>query len=101
MERLHLHVQQLQLEMADSRERSGNQSDVSHVLHTNSNDASRLEHANGIQLEVNDRNSPTVNTDSLENGNSETSGGSTVTQVNLLTSFCWYFYTSFSLFVPF
>ncbi|XP_047969951.1 uncharacterized protein LOC125213440 isoform X3 [Salvia hispanica] len=80
MERLHLHVQQLQLEMADSREKSGNQSDASHVLHTNSNDASRLEHANGIQLEVNDRNSPNVNTGSLENGNSETSGGTTVTQ---------------------
>ncbi|XP_041993146.1 uncharacterized protein LOC121743839 isoform X3 [Salvia splendens] len=80
MERLHLHVQQLQLEMADSREKSGNQSDVFHVLRTNSNDVSRLEHANGIQLEVNGRNSPTVNTDSLENGNSETSGGSTGTQ---------------------
>ncbi|KAG6417355.1 hypothetical protein SASPL_119509 [Salvia splendens] len=80
MERLHLHVQQLQVEMADSREKSRNQSDVSHVLHTNSNDASRLEHANGIQLEVNDRNSPAVNTGSLENGNSETSGGTTVTQ---------------------
>ncbi|KAL1557730.1 hypothetical protein AAHA92_08276 [Salvia divinorum] len=80
MERLHLHVQQLQLEMTDSREKSGSQSDVSHVLHTNSNDASRLEHANGIQLEVNDRNSPTVNTGGLGNGNSETSGGSSLTQ---------------------
>ncbi|XP_047981339.1 uncharacterized protein LOC125222651 isoform X2 [Salvia hispanica] len=78
MERLHLHVQQLQLEMADAREKSGSQSDVSHVSHANSNDVSRLEHVNGIQSEVNDNNSPSVNTGSLENGNSETSGGSTL-----------------------
>ncbi|KAH6766886.1 hypothetical protein C2S52_017869 [Perilla frutescens var. hirtella] len=80
MERLHSHIQQLQLEMADAREKSGSQSDGSLVSHTNSNDASRLEHANGIQLELNDRNSPTANTGSLENGNSVTSGGSTLTQ---------------------
>ncbi|KAG6436363.1 hypothetical protein SASPL_101259 [Salvia splendens] len=80
MERLHLHVQQLQLEMADAREKSGSQSDVSHVSHSNSNDVSRLEHANGIQSEVNDNKSPTVNTGSLENGNSETSEGSTLIQ---------------------
>lgn len=83
MERLHLHVQQLQLEMGDAREKSGNQSDVSHVSHTISNDASRLEHVNGIQLEVNDRNSPAANTSSLENGNAVTSGGSTFTQVKI------------------
>ncbi|XP_057804235.1 uncharacterized protein LOC131019653 isoform X2 [Salvia miltiorrhiza] len=80
MERLHLHVQQLHLEMADAREKSGSQSDVSHVSHTNSNDASRLEQVNSIQLEMNDHNSPTVNSGSVENGNSETSGGSTLTQ---------------------
>lgn len=93
MERLHVHMQQLQLEMADAREKSGGQSDVSHVSHTNANDASRLEHVNGsIQLEVNDRNSPTVNTGSLENGNSGASGGSTVTQVKIYeASFLWCF----------
>ena len=87
MERLHLHVQQLQLEMADAREKSGSQSDVSHVSHANSNDVSRLEHVNGIQSEVNDNNSPSVNTGSLENGNSETSGGSTLILVNLRSFF--------------
>lgn len=80
IERLHLHIKQLQREMADAREKSGSQSDEFHVSHTNSNDASRLENVNGIQLEVNDRNSPTANTGSLENGNSGTSEGSTLTQ---------------------
>ncbi|KAL1544430.1 hypothetical protein AAHA92_21282 [Salvia divinorum] len=80
MERLHLHVQQLQLEMTDAREKSGSQSNVSHVSHTNSNDVPRLEHVNGIQSKVNDHHSSTVNTGSLENGNSETSGGRTLIQ---------------------
>lgn len=83
MERLHLHLQQLQLEIGDAREKSGSQSDVSHVSHTISNETSRLEHVNGIQLEVNDHNPPTANTSSLENGNSATSGGSTLTQVKI------------------
>lgn len=67
--------------MADAREKSGSQSDGIHVFHTHSNDASRLENVNGFQLEVNDHNSPTANTGSLENGNSGTSEGSKLPQV--------------------
>ncbi|KAL0304471.1 UNVERIFIED_CONTAM: hypothetical protein Sradi_6315200 [Sesamum radiatum] len=80
MERLHLHIQQLQLELADTREKSGSHSDGSHASNTNSNDASRIGHINGSQSEVNDNNSPSVNSGNLQNGNSETSGGSTLTQ---------------------
>ncbi|KAK4431275.1 hypothetical protein Salat_0889600 [Sesamum alatum] len=82
MERLHLHIQQLQLELADIREKSGSHSDGSHASHTISNDASRLGHINGSQSEVNDNNSPIVNSGNLQNGNSETSGGSTLTQTD-------------------
>ncbi|KAI3457950.1 hypothetical protein Pfo_014613 [Paulownia fortunei] len=82
MERLHLHLQQLQLEIADAREKSGSHSDGSHVSHTNSNDASRLGHVNHSQLEVNDNNSSSANSGSLQNGNSETSVGNTLTQTD-------------------
>ncbi|KAL0317937.1 UNVERIFIED_CONTAM: hypothetical protein Sangu_2208000 [Sesamum angustifolium] len=82
MERLHLHIQQLQLELADIREKSGSHSDGSHASLTNSNDASRIGHINGSQSEVNDDNSPSVNSGNLQNGNSETSGGSTLTQTD-------------------
>ncbi|KAL0400543.1 UNVERIFIED_CONTAM: hypothetical protein Slati_4084200 [Sesamum latifolium] len=82
MERLHLHIQQLQLELADIREKSGSHSDGSHASNTNSNDASRIVHINGSQSEVNDNNSPSVNSGNLQNGNSETSGGSTLTQTD-------------------
>ncbi|KAL0299737.1 UNVERIFIED_CONTAM: hypothetical protein Sradi_6633500 [Sesamum radiatum] len=82
MERLHLHIQQLQLELADIREKSGSHSDGSHASLTNSNDASRIGHINGSQSEVNDNNSPSVKSGNLQNGNSETSGGSTLTQTD-------------------
>ncbi|KAL8551035.1 hypothetical protein ACS0TY_000207 [Phlomoides rotata] len=82
MEKLHLHSQQLQLEIADAREKSGNHSDVSRVSHTNSIDASQLGHVNDSQLEVNDPKSTSANTDSLQNGNSESSGGGTLTQTD-------------------
>ncbi|XP_011075909.1 uncharacterized protein LOC105160290 isoform X2 [Sesamum indicum] len=82
MERLHLHIQQLQLELADIREKSGSHSDGSHASHANSNDASRIGHINGSQSEVNDNNPPSVNSGNLQNGNSETSGGSTLTQTD-------------------
>ncbi|KAL0321606.1 UNVERIFIED_CONTAM: hypothetical protein Scaly_2457000 [Sesamum calycinum] len=52
MERLHLHIQQLQLELADIREKSGSHSDGSHASLTNSNDASRIGHINGSQSET-------------------------------------------------
>ncbi|EPS71798.1 hypothetical protein M569_02960, partial [Genlisea aurea] len=67
-ERLHLHIHQLQLELADAREKSGGHSDGSHVTHTNSNGAARVGHAVATPLEVNDSNSPTLQKSSLQDG---------------------------------
>ncbi|XP_073035517.1 uncharacterized protein [Primulina eburnea] len=59
MERLHLHIQQLQLELADARERSGSYSDGPQVSQTNSKD---VPIGNGL---------PSENSGSVLNGNSE------------------------------
>ncbi|KAL9163031.1 hypothetical protein ABFS82_06G016300 [Erythranthe guttata] len=75
MERLHVHIQQLQFEIADAREKSGSRSEEAHLVHTNTDDASRLAQVNGSQLEVNDNNSPSAITGSPQNDKSETSGG--------------------------
>ncbi|KAL7106819.1 hypothetical protein ACP275_06G016600 [Erythranthe tilingii] len=75
MERLHVHIQQLQFEIADAREKSGSRSDEAHLVHTNTDDASRIVHVNGSQLEVNDNNSPSAINGSPQNDKSETSGG--------------------------
>lgn len=82
MEKLHMHIQQLQLELADAREKSGIQLDEPHVSHANSNDISQGRHANGSPLEVNDSNLPKADTSNLQNGNSESSGGNSLTQVD-------------------
>ncbi|XP_051142372.1 uncharacterized protein LOC127259233 isoform X2 [Andrographis paniculata] len=81
MEKLHMHIQQLQAELVDVREKSGIQLDDSHGSHTNSNDVSQVAHANGNQLEVNDSNSPQPTT-GMQNGNAETSSGNALTQTD-------------------
>ncbi|KZV31010.1 cingulin [Dorcoceras hygrometricum] len=68
MERLHLHIQQLQLELADARERGGSYSDGSQVSQTNSKDVP-VGQSNGGQLEGNGL--PSENSGSQLNGNSE------------------------------
>ncbi|XP_075502543.1 uncharacterized protein LOC142540344 isoform X4 [Primulina tabacum] len=68
MERLHLHIQQLQLELADARERSGSYSDGPQVSQTNSKDVS-IGRNKGGQLEG--KGLPSENSGSVLNGNSE------------------------------
>ncbi|GFP88764.1 hypothetical protein PHJA_001020100 [Phtheirospermum japonicum] len=86
MERLHLHIQQLQLEMTDAREKSGTHSDGLRVTHTNTNDASGVADVNHSQLEGNDNNSASANIGSIQNDNTETSGGNTLTQTDQVQS---------------
>ncbi|KAL6508272.1 hypothetical protein OROHE_021814 [Orobanche hederae] len=81
MEKLHLHLQQLQLETADTREKNGSHSDGLQVSHTSLNDASRSGHVSLSQLEVRD-NSSSANIGSIQYDNTETSGGNTLTQTN-------------------
>ncbi|GFZ06358.1 hypothetical protein Acr_18g0005530 [Actinidia rufa] len=72
MERLHLHtVQQLQLELADARGKSGTYPDESHVSQTISKDASQIGQNNGNQLDVNGSSIPVANSGSLPNGSLE------------------------------
>lgn len=69
MERLHMHsVQQLQLELADARERSGTYTDESRTAQSNSKDASQFGQNNGNQL---DMNTSSGNTGAIPNGNSD------------------------------
>ncbi|XP_073035543.1 uncharacterized protein [Primulina eburnea] len=80
MERLHLHIQQLQLELADARERSGSYSDGPQVSQTNSKD---VPIGNGL---------PSENSGSVLNGNSENvlslaSGGHSSTLMTALRPF--------------
>ncbi|KAL0382469.1 UNVERIFIED_CONTAM: hypothetical protein Scaly_0534200 [Sesamum calycinum] len=83
MERLHLHIQQLQLELASLREKSGSNLDGSHASQTNLKDASELGQSNDTQVEVNGNGSPGGNTGGLQNGNSEiASGGNPSTQAD-------------------
>ncbi|CAL5323399.1 unnamed protein product [Camellia sinensis] len=72
MERLHLHtVQQLQVEQADAREKSGTYPDESLVSQTNSKDASQFGQNDGNQLDVNGIVTPSANSGVLPNGNVE------------------------------
>ncbi|PSS04491.1 Unconventional myosin-XVIIIa like [Actinidia chinensis var. chinensis] len=72
MERLHLHtVQQLQLELADARRKSGTYPDESHASQTISKDASQIGQNNGNQLDVNGSSIPVANSGSLPNGGPE------------------------------
>ncbi|XP_048421351.1 uncharacterized protein LOC103951599 isoform X2 [Pyrus x bretschneideri] len=69
MERRHMHtVQQLQLELADARERSGTYTDESCMAQSNSKDASQFGQNNGNQLDMNTSNG---NTGPFQNGNSD------------------------------
>lgn len=72
MERLHLHtVQQLQLELADARERSGAYSDESHLSQTNSKDVSQFGQSNGNQLDATGGGTSGGNPGVLPNGNAD------------------------------
>lgn len=90
MERLHLHaMQQLQLELADARERSGSYSEESHLSQTNSKDISNFGQNNGNQLDVNVSVASSASNGALPNGNVDNassfgSTGSASNQVRLL-----------------
>ncbi|XP_073282324.1 uncharacterized protein [Primulina huaijiensis] len=89
MERLHLHIQQLQLELADARERSGSYSDGPQVSQTNSKDVP-IGPNKGGHLEGNGLSSE--NSGSVLNGNSENvlslaSGGHSSTLMAALRPF--------------
>ncbi|KAL2527526.1 hypothetical protein Adt_12580 [Abeliophyllum distichum] len=83
MERLHLHVQQLQVELANVREKSGSNSDGSRVSQTGLKDVSDVGRSNGSQ--VNGNFMPLENSGSLQRENAEStssfpSGGNTSMQ---------------------
>ncbi|KAL3650592.1 hypothetical protein CASFOL_006995 [Castilleja foliolosa] len=83
MERLHMHIQGLQLELADVREKSGIKVDDSHTSQTNLNNASDPEKSNGSQLEVNGNASQSAKSGGLQSEISESaSGGNTSTPGN-------------------
>lgn len=89
MERLHLHIQQLQLELADAREKTGTNMDGSNLTQKNLKDPSELGQSNGGQQDVNSNGSPSAG--SVQNGNPESvSGGNTSAQVQfaLIFLFC-------------
>ncbi|GLT66648.1 hypothetical protein SLA2020_390030 [Shorea laevis] len=72
MERLHLHtIQQLHLELADARERSGTYNGESHLSQTNSKDVSQFVQSNGNQLDGNRGGTSGGNSGVLPNGNSD------------------------------
>ncbi|KAG6714314.1 hypothetical protein I3842_05G198000 [Carya illinoinensis] len=71
MERHHLHtMQQLQLELADARERSGTYNDEPGLSQTKSKDVSQFDQSNGIQLDANGGGTLSGNSAVLPNGNS-------------------------------
>ncbi|KAK3042077.1 hypothetical protein RJ639_001779 [Escallonia herrerae] len=72
MERAHVHmIQQLQLDLAEARERNGTYSDESHTSQTNSRDASHFGQSKGSQLEMNGNGMHSGNSGGLSNGNPE------------------------------
>ncbi|KAL6500978.1 hypothetical protein OROHE_025175 [Orobanche hederae] len=75
MERLHLHLQQLQLELADVRERSGSNLNCSQTSQKKFNNASELGNSNGCHLNVNGDASQNTNSGDLQNGNSDSASG--------------------------
>ncbi|CAA3001915.1 Hypothetical predicted protein [Olea europaea subsp. europaea] len=86
-ERLHLHIQQLQIELTDVREKSGSKSDVSRVSQTGSKDAFRVGRSNDSQ--VNGNFTLRENSGSLQHENAETvsslpSGGNTSIHVEYI-----------------
>ncbi|XP_048325351.1 uncharacterized protein LOC107414965 isoform X3 [Ziziphus jujuba] len=87
MERLHMHtIQQLQLELADARERSGTFTDESRISQENSKDVSQFSQTNGSQLDMNGGGTSGGSTGALPNGNSDNissfvSAGNASTQI--------------------
>ncbi|XP_057507024.1 uncharacterized protein LOC130790098 isoform X7 [Actinidia eriantha] len=72
MERVHLHtIQQIQLELFDSKKRSGTYPDDSRASQTSSNDASQFGLNNGNQLDENGSVTPPEHSGVLPNGNVE------------------------------
>ncbi|KAF3626752.1 hypothetical protein FXO38_29088 [Capsicum annuum] len=69
MDRLHMHMQQLQLELAEAR--GGTYSDGSQVSNLNSKDASHLGQNNGSQLNASGSSTPGESSIGLQNGNVE------------------------------
>ncbi|CAN4085645.1 unnamed protein product [Withania somnifera] len=68
-ERLHMHMQQLQLELAEAR--GGTYSDGSQASNLNSKDASHLGQSNGNQLNASGSSTPRESSIGLQNGNVE------------------------------
>ncbi|PPD84387.1 hypothetical protein GOBAR_DD18702 [Gossypium barbadense] len=69
MERLHLHtVHQLQLELADARERKGTYSDESRITKANSKDLPQFGQHNGNQVDSNGSGATNVNTGVISKG---------------------------------
>ncbi|MCD9642692.1 hypothetical protein HAX54_029599 [Datura stramonium] len=69
MERLHMHIQQLQLELTEAR--GGTYSDGSQASNVNSKDASHLGQSNGSQLNASGSSTPGESSIGLQNGNVE------------------------------
>ena len=90
MERLHLHtINQLQLELADARERNSSYTDESHISQANSKDLSQFGQNNGNQVDSNGSGATNANTGVISNGTSDNvqsfaSAGNAPTQVRLL-----------------
>ncbi|KAA8540086.1 hypothetical protein F0562_026778 [Nyssa sinensis] len=93
MERLHMHtIQQLQLELADARERSGTYPDEACVSQRNSKDVPQFGQKNGSQSDVNGSGTQNGNSGVFPNGNAENvssfvSTGNASTQVTALHPF--------------
>lgn len=72
MERLHLHtIHQLQLELADVRERNGSYTDESQMSQTKSKDLSQFGQTNGKQVDSNGSCATNANTGIISNGASD------------------------------
>ncbi|KAJ6874532.1 hypothetical protein NC652_034279 [Populus alba x Populus x berolinensis] len=72
MERIHMHtIQQVQLELADARGRSGSYTDESHLPQSNPKDVSSFTQNNGRQLDVNGTTASNANNGVLQNGNAD------------------------------
>ncbi|CAI9772032.1 unnamed protein product [Fraxinus pennsylvanica] len=87
MERLHLHIQQILLELADVREQSGSKSDRSRVSQTGLKDASHVGQSSGSQVSGNfmlQENSGSLQHENAESASSFPSGGNATTQVQRL-----------------
>ncbi|KAF3432755.1 hypothetical protein FNV43_RR23857 [Rhamnella rubrinervis] len=88
LDRLHLHtVQQLQLKLADARERSGTLTDELRISQENSKDVSQFGQSNGNQLDMNGGGTSGGNTGPIPNGNSDNissfaSAGNASTQID-------------------